>query len=197
MYSYRIEQAIRAAAVLHKNQVRKGEMPYPYVTHLMSVAFILHDYTDDEDVLVAALLHDSVEDTDYSFEELQEDFGGRVKDIVAAVSEPKMKNGEKLGWAERKKAYYSQLKNGPTEALLVSAADKSHNMRMVVETYHDDHERFLREFGGSLEDRLSQYQELHDLFNARVSNAIVEEFNHVFHEYKQFIHAVQETQQKI
>lgn len=197
MYSYRIEQAIRAAAVLHKNQVRKGEMPYPYITHLISVAFILHDYTDDEDVIVAALLHDTIEDTDYSLEELQEDFGGRIKDIVAAVSEPKMKNGEKLSWAERKKLYRKQLKDGPKEALLVSAADKSHNMRAVVETYHQDHERFIREFGGSLDERVKQYQDLADLFNERLDGGIVAEFNHVFDEYKRFIHAVEKSKQDI
>lgn len=197
MYSYRIEQAIRAAAVLHKSQVRKGEMPYPYITHLMSVAFILHDYTSDEDVLVAALLHDTVEDTDYSLEELQEDFGGRVKDIVAAVSEPKQKNGEKLTWANRKKAYLKQLKDGPTEALLVSAADKSHNMRAVVETYHQDHERFVREFGGSLQDRVQQYQDLAELFAGRLDGGILSEFEHVFEEYKKFIYAVEQNQKEI
>lgn len=172
-------------------------MPYPYITHLMSVAFILHDYTDDEDVIVAGLLHDTVEDTDYSLEELQEDFGGRVKDIVTAVSEPKTKNGQKLKWAERKKRYLKQLKDGPIEALLVSAADKSHNMRAVVETYHQDHRRFLHEFGGSLEDRVKQYQDLADLFNQRLDGGILHEFNHVFDEYKRFIYAVEKSEQEI
>lgn len=197
MYSYRVEQAIRAAAVLHKNQVRKGEMPYPYITHLISVAFILLDYTDDEDVVVAGLLHDTIEDTDYSLEELQEDFGGRIKDIVAAVTEPKTKDGKKIPWADRKKVYLKQLKEGPDEALLVSAADKSHNMRMVVETYHENHRRFVREFGGSLQERIDQYQDLADLFNQRLDGGILHEFNHVFAEYKRFIYAVEKSENEI
>ena len=65
-YSYRIEQAIKAASVLHREQVRKGSVPFPYITHLFAVAMIASDYTDDEDVIVAALLHDTIEDTDYS-----------------------------------------------------------------------------------------------------------------------------------
>ena len=86
MYSYRIEQAIRAASVLHKNQLRKGSMPFPYITHLVATAFTLMDYTDDEDVIIAALLHDTLEDTDYTIDELQEDFGGKVRELVEAVT---------------------------------------------------------------------------------------------------------------
>ena len=71
-YSYAIEQAIRAASVLHKDQIRKGSVPYPYVTHLFAVAMIVSDYTSDEDTIVAALLHDTLEDTDYTEEELED-----------------------------------------------------------------------------------------------------------------------------
>ena len=78
MYSYRVEQAIRAAAILHKNQLRKGSAPLPYITHLVAVAMIAGDYTDNEDVIVGALLHDTLEDTDYTSTELQEDFGGQL-----------------------------------------------------------------------------------------------------------------------
>ena len=60
MYSYRIEQAIRAATILHKGQLRKGSVPIPYVSHLFAVAMIAGDYTDNEDVLIAALLHDTL-----------------------------------------------------------------------------------------------------------------------------------------
>lgn len=56
MYSFAIEQAIRAASVLHKDQVRKGQVPYPYITHLFAVSMIVSDYTEDENTIVAALL---------------------------------------------------------------------------------------------------------------------------------------------
>ncbi len=197
MYSFRIEQAVRAAAVLHKDQVRRGPMPFPYITHLVSVAFILHDYTDNEDVVIAALLHDSVEDTDYTLEELQEDFGGTVRDIVEALSEPVAKEGGKISWKEKKKAYIKQLRNAPDEAVMIMAADKAHNMRTVVEAYYEDYEGFLRDFGGSLEDRLTQYQDIANLVNKRLKDGIVHEFNHVFNEYKQFIHHVETVRDSI
>ncbi len=188
MYSFRIEQAVRAASVLHKDHVRKGSMPFPYITHLISVAFILQDYTDNENVIIAALLHDTIEDTDYTLDELQQDFGGTVRDIVEYVTEDKTKK-----WKDRKKKYLKHLSEGPTEALLVSMADKIHNMRAVVDAYYDEPKKFLKDFGGTLEERLEQYQDLSNLFNRKIENDIIHEFNHVFTEYKNFIYYVQEN----
>ena len=196
MYSYRIEQAIRAAAILHKDQVRKGSVPYPYITHLMAVSMMLLDYTEDEDVIVAALLHDTLEDTDYTVSELQEDFGGKVRDIVESLSEPRGKDGERLSWAEKKKEYAKQLKKAPDEALMISAADKAHNMRTIVEEYYDDHQRFLKDFGSKIEDRIELYQNISNVLNNRLTNDILHEFNHVFSEYKQFVYDVKKSQEK-
>ena len=88
MYTYRIEQAIKAASLLHQDHVRKGDVPIPFVTHLVAITFILRDYTTDEDTLIAALLHDTLEDTDYTAEELKEDFGETVAKYVLTVTEP-------------------------------------------------------------------------------------------------------------
>jgi len=98
MYSYKIEQAIKAAALLHQEQLRKGPVALPFVTHPFSVMIILRDYTDNENVLVSALLHDTVEDTDYTFEEMEGDFGSEVTKIVRALTEPVYDGEEKLPW---------------------------------------------------------------------------------------------------
>jgi (p)ppGpp synthase/HD superfamily hydrolase len=182
-YSYRIEQAIRATAILHKDQVRKGDVPYPYVTHPFAVALIVSDYTTSEDVIIAALLHDTLEDTDYTRDELIEDFGGSVCSIVESVTKPSDVENE----AETKKLYIKQLKDAPHDALIVAAGDKIHNIRSMVETYWGKEEELLADFGGSLEDRLRIYQEISNIFNRRLTNGILAEFNHVFEEFKQFI----------
>ncbi len=194
MYSYRVEQAIRAASVLHKDQLRKGIMPFPYITHLVAVAFTLFDYTHDEDVIIAALLHDTLEDTDYTVDELQEDFGGRVREIVEAVTEPKTDGDRKLSWLERKMAYVKQLKKAPPEALLVSAADKIHNFRTVVENYTEDYNRYVQDFGKNFDERLEVYQDLSDVINKGLDSPIVDEFNHVFEEHKQFLYRIKEIE---
>ncbi|MEZ4104552.1 MAG: HD domain-containing protein [Candidatus Paceibacterota bacterium] len=197
MYSYRIEQAVRAASVLHKDQLRKGSMPFPYITHLIATAFTLLDYTDDEDVVIAALLHDTLEDTDYTIDELQEDFGGRVREIVEAVTEPKYKGEHKLNWREKKDTYVKQLKHAPQEALLVAAADKIHNFRTIVEDYTDDYNRYVQDFGNNFEDRLEVYQDISDVINNRLHSPIKDEFNHVFEQFKNFLQDIIDTDEVI
>jgi (p)ppGpp synthase/HD superfamily hydrolase len=184
-YSYSIEQAIRASTILHKDQVRKGAIPYPYVTHIFAVAMIVADYTDKEDIIVAALLHDTLEDTDYTPEELREDFGGTVLTMVESITRTHTDQNE--SWLTMKKQYIKQLKNAPHDALIVAAADKIHNMRSMVETYFENEEGLLADFGGSLEERVFMYQEISNVFNKNLNNAILSEFNHVFEEFKQFI----------
>ncbi len=193
MYSYKVEQAIRAATILHQDQLRKGSVPLPYISHLIATTFILSDYTQDEDTIVAALLHDTLEDTDYTAEEMLEDFGGPVTEIVLAVTEPKSQNGEKLPWIEKKRLYAKQLRSGPEAALLIAAADKSHNFRTTVEEYHDDHKRFVEDFGPRVTERLEGYQLIANVINSRLKNAIVHEFNHTFTEFKQFLTDVEKT----
>lgn len=194
MYSYRVEQAIRAATILHQDQLRLGSLPLPYISHLMAVVLILSDYTDDEDTIVAAFLHDTLEDTDYSEEELREDFGGPVEELVKTLTEPKTDSkGNKLPWIERKKIYAKQLKSGPEKALMIAAADKSHNFRTIVEEYHDDHKRYIQDFGNRADERLEAYQAIANVINSRLKNDIVHEFNHTFTEFKKFLIDVEKT----
>jgi len=196
-YSYKIEQAIRAAAVLHKDQVRKGEMPFPVVTHLISVAMIVSEYTNDEDIIAAAFLHDALEDTDYTAEEIEEDFGGFVKELVEGVTEPQREHdGQRVPWEQQKKAYIETLKKAPEGSLIICAADKIHNMRTIVEDYFEDHSRFLADFGGKLDKRIEIFTEISNVLNRRLKSPILAEFNHVFEEYKNFIFDVKKTKEE-
>lgn len=193
MYSYKVEQAIRASCILHQDQLRMGSLPLPYISHLMAVVLILSDYTNDEDTIVAAFLHDTLEDTDYTVDELREDFGGPVAELVLTLTEPKMSGDVKLSWLDRKKAYIKQLKNGSQAALMIAAADKAHNFRTMVEEYHDDHNRFIQDFGPHLEERMEAYQGMANIVNSRLKSDIVHEFNHTFKEYKQFLIDVEKS----
>lgn len=193
MYSYKIEQAIRASSILHQDQLRMGSTPFPYISHLMAVVLILTDYTNDEDTLVAAFLHDSLEDTDYTEEELREDFGGPVAEIVLTLTEPDATGPNKVPWLERKKLYAKQLKQGSEKALMIAAADKSHNFRTTVEEYHDNHQRFIQDFGPNLDERLEGYQTIANVINSRLKSDLLHEFNHTFNEFKQFLINVEKT----
>lgn len=195
IYSHRVEQAIRASAILHKDQVRPGSLPLPYCIHPFAVALIAADYSDSEDVFVAALLHDTLALTDYTEDEMREDFGESVVKIVRSVSE-NSNAVDQSGDAERKKAYREQLKQAPEAALVVVAADRIHTMRTVVEQYWNDYRRYLRESEGSLEERALMYQDISNILNNRLANGIVSEFNHVYTEYKNFLLDVKKSQDK-
>lgn len=191
MYSYKVEQAIRAASILHEDQLRRGSIPIPYISHLIAVVLILRDYTTDEDTLVAALLHDTIEDTDYTVDELKEDFGGPVAEIVLSLSEPETAGDIKLTWLERKKAYAKQLKKAPEKALMIAAADKAHNFRSIVEEYFEAYDRYSQDFGPNIEERIEANQNIANVINSRLKNDIVHEFNNTFNEYKNFLINVQ------
>lgn len=73
---------------------------------------------------MAAILHDTVEDTDTSFDEIEEHFGKVIRDIVAEVTDDKSKPKQ-----ERKRLQIQHAKNASHEAKLVKLADKLYNLR--------------------------------------------------------------------
>jgi GTP pyrophosphokinase len=79
-----IIKAYNFAETAHKGQKRaSGE---PYITHCIAVAAILAELKVPPVVIMAALLHDTVEDTDITFETLENTFGEEVKTLVDGVT---------------------------------------------------------------------------------------------------------------
>lgn len=189
MYTYRVEQAIKAATVLHDGQYRKGPIAVPFVSHVLSVAMLLREFTDDETTIVAAVLHDTLEDTDYTVEELTEDFGKDVAELVLTLTEPP--KSEVSDWLERKKIYAEQLKHGSVAAVQIAAVDKMHNFRSMVEDYYNDHNAFLQDFGKKIDLRLEAYQRISNVINNRLDGPIINEFNNVFETYKEFLYEIE------
>lgn len=190
MYSFKVEQAIRAAAVLHSGQTRKGVSPYPYITHLVAVAFLLSDYTKEEDIVIAGLLHDSLEDTDYTPEELEADFGANVRAIVEGVTDVLLHERSLFSWKERQDKYFKALSLAPQESLMVSAADKIHNMRSIVEEYSGKTDLFVKHFGASVSELSDKYDKLAMLLHERLHNDILNEFDHVHALFNVFLRTV-------
>lgn len=131
--SPRVKQALQFAARKHDGHYRKEVEKLPYVSHLVSVAWIAGAHSTDEEVVMSALLHDTVEDTDTTPDEIEALFGKNVRNFVEAVTEPKETlAGMPLSWKERKEAYLAQLEGAPPEAHIVSAADKVDNIESKV-----------------------------------------------------------------
>ena len=138
--------ALAFAAYKHRNQRRKDTAQTPYINHPIAVADILLNEAGitDESILIAALLHDTVEDTETSFEEIEDRFGQMVRDIVAEVTDDKS-----LPKAERKQAQIDHAAGLSDRAKLLKLADKTANARSMTDEPPDGWSR----------DRIDNYLE--------------------------------------
>ena len=180
----KIQQAINLASRLHLGQVRKGDSGLPYISHPFSVAWILSNYTEDEDIIVAGILHDVLEDVKgYYYDDMVRDFGERVAQIVKGVSEdkdPNVESDEKATWEERKSKYLANLKNDSDEALIVCAADKIHNLQSMISAYQEKGDALWDNFNSPKEKKLWLYQEIPKFMKGRLNNPIVNELEEVY-----------------
>ncbi|OAD52800.1 Guanosine-3',5'-bis(diphosphate) 3'-pyrophosphohydrolase MESH1 [Eufriesea mexicana] len=126
-----IIKCVNFAAIKHKDQRRKDDKETPYINHPIGVANILVQEGNIHDpiVIVAALLHDTVEDTDTTFEEIENIFGTEVCNIVKEVTDDK-----NLPKAERKRLQIQNALNKSHKAKLVTLADKLYNLRDIQES---------------------------------------------------------------
>ena len=124
-----ILHAVHFAADKHRDQRRKGVEASPYINHPIQVAEMIARVgdVDDVSVLIAAVLHDTVEDTETTFEELEEVFGPKVRDLVAEVTDDKS-----LPKAKRKKLQIKHTARMSDHAKLIKIADKACNVRDVA-----------------------------------------------------------------
>lgn len=134
-----IEEAARFAIEAHRGMFRKGT-DIPYIVHPIETAVIVSTFTDDEEMISAALLHDVVEDTGVTGEELEHRFGPRVAGLVLAESEDKSHS-----WQERKAATLKHLESASREIKILALGDKLSNIRSTASDYliHGD-QVFLR-----------------------------------------------------
>lgn len=171
----KIEKAIKKASQLHVGQTRKSDGNIPYVSHVFSVAAILSNYTDDEDIIAAALLHDTIEDTSYTPENLEREFGTRVKDIVMGVTEEKMRDGVKIPWAERKQKYLERIMQDSKESLLVAAADRLHNISSLIVEYKECGNVVWAKFSASPDKQVEFFNKLLAILKEKLDSPIVDE----------------------
>lgn len=123
-----IERAYRRAEALHRGQKRKSGDPY--ITHPLAVATILAELGMTEPVIVAALLHDTVEDTDYTLEELKEEFSEEVARMVDGVTKlDKVTYGETAKAETIRKMIMATSEE--VRVLIIKLADRLHNMRTI------------------------------------------------------------------
>jgi (p)ppGpp synthase/HD superfamily hydrolase len=160
IFTGRIERAIALAVRAHATQVRKGDGQLPYVVHPVTVALILSRYTTDEDTIVAGLLHDTLEDTAVTDDEIEREFGGKVRDLVRDVTEPALPG---LSWETRKARYLRHLQTAPRPALLVAGADKIANLISMIAAHSAEGDALRERFHAPPAQKLGFYRQVHAL----------------------------------
>lgn len=125
-----IVKAYEIARDLHQGQFRKsGE---PYIIHPVAVAKILANFGMDNETIIAGLLHDAVEDTNYTQEDLKNDFDEKIAALVDGVT--KLGNisydsTEAVQAENFRKMFLAMSKD--IRVLIIKLADRLHNMRTL------------------------------------------------------------------
>jgi GTP pyrophosphokinase len=127
-----IDKAFKLANEAHWNMRRKsGE---PYVIHPISVAKIVNQEIGlGAKSIAVALLHDVVEDTDYSLEDIDRDFGPKIASLIdglTKISGTYNKENSSSLQAENFRKMLLTLSDD-LRVILIKIADRLHNMRTL------------------------------------------------------------------
>lgn len=167
MLTERFDEALAYASRIHREQRRKGS-GIPYISHLLGVASLAIEAGADEDQAIAALLHDAVEDQGGAerLADIRARFGDRVADIVDHCTDTDME--PKPPWRARKEAYIASLAHKPADSLLVSLADKTHNISAILADMAIVGSSVWDRFSGGKEGTLWYYAALSERFEAHL-----------------------------
>ena len=139
-----VKRAFVVARDAHEGQSRSsGE---PYITHPVAVASIIAEMRLDHEAVMAALLHDVIEDTPYTEEQLKDEFGASVAEIVEGVSKLdklKFRTRQEAEVANFRKMILAMTKD--IRVVLIKLADRTHNMRTLSALRPDKRRRIAKE----------------------------------------------------
>ena len=176
--SERFDEALLFAARHHRKQLRKGSR-VPYMTHLMSVSALVLEHGGTEDQAIAALLHDAVKDAPAGqggavLAEIRERWGERGRRHRPGV----LGRAERLGRAQGHLAgAQAAVRRGSADkaldALLVTAADKTHNGLCIAADVRRYGQEFWSTFNAGPEDLVWYYTSVRDVVAQRLPGSSI------------------------
>ncbi len=139
-----ILRAFEVGADAHRGQTRQsGE---DYILHPVEVASILANMRMDHQSIAAAILHDTIEDTPLTKEDLVEQFGDEVAELVDGVTKL-----DKMKFRTRQEATAESFRklmlamSKDLRVIFIKLADRLHNMRTLSAVKADSRRRIARE----------------------------------------------------
>lgn len=137
------------AAFLFADEAHKGRTRLnndSYISHPLSVAYILADLNVDYITIMGALLHETVNHADVTLEDIEKEFGKEVAKIVGSIS--KINKLELADNKESSAVYLRKVLVGLSEdvrVLFIKLADRLHNMRTIWALTPDEQKRKANE----------------------------------------------------
>lgn len=121
--------ALEFAAQKHRLQTRKNPEKTPYIAHPIGVTNYVLEIGEirEESVIIASLLHDTVEDTQTTFEEIEEKFGKEVTNFVREMTDDKS-----LAMETRKRLQIINASTKSSGAAQIKLADKLYNLNDLL-----------------------------------------------------------------
>ena len=140
----KIDRAFEFGAHAHKGQSRASGQPY--ISHPTAVASIVAELRLDAESICAALLHDVIEDTSMGADQIRQEFGEDVANIVEGVSKL-----DQLSFTSRGEAQVESFRKmmlamiEDIRVILVKLADRLHNMRTLEALHPEKRVRIAKE----------------------------------------------------
>lgn len=181
-YNGYVKKALYFSSEKHNGQYRKGGIT-PYIVHPVLVAFGVSKYTNDEEIIAAALLHDILEDCkDISIDFLNREFSPRIVQLVIEVSYlPIIKHDS---WKKRKEEYIAQIERSSKDALLIIAIDKMINFQGYFKLHKSKQNASNNLFGGTIEGYYWYYSTIRNVLAVNLGNhPVVEDYTSLLNVY--------------
>jgi len=164
----RVEAACTFAEAAHAEQTRiSGD---PYVTHPLAVASTIAEWRMDSEAVIVALLHDVLEDTGVVKEQIKDEFGSTVAELVDGLS--KLDRLEFSSYHEAQAENFRKMLMAMARDLriiMIKLADRRHNLVTLGALRTEKRRRIAKEtldIYSPIASRLGLYklyQELNDL----------------------------------
>jgi len=127
----RISRALSWAEVGHNSQFRDSGVSY--VIHPIRTALILVEELgiQDNDMLCAALMHDLIEDSGYTIEHIQNEFGQETARLVKDLTRPRPDNETEEQKLKNKPEKFKEIAQKDEKVRLMKLCDILDNMRAI------------------------------------------------------------------